>query len=363
MNERQRVWLGILLIIVIGSAAGCNLHGRPTVERKQRPVTSVARPVTAGTEAAEGDAVVAPGIVESWGDQVDLSAQEAGWISQIVVMEGAAVRAGDPLATLEDAAHRHAMDLALADLAEAQAALARIEHGATAEELRQAQADVDAASARSGLARATAARTIRLYADGVVAVAEQERAEADAWAQSALAERADARLAEVRRGARPEDRNAARARLETAQARVRVAEDNLSRRRVIAPAAGTILLSRFHAGEFYAVGAGPLFVLGDVSRLQIRLEVDEIDALDVRPGAACRLYSDGGARIADGRVVRLAPKMGRRGLALESPTARADIRVREVFVEVAATSELIPGQRVWGHAARDTKGKDARRPS
>jgi hypothetical protein len=43
--------------------------------------------------------------------------------------------------------------------------------------------------------------------------------------------------------------------------------------------------------------------------------------------------------------------MGRRGLAIESPTARADVRVREVFVEAPTPSSslLIPGQRVWGH--------------
>lgn len=38
-----------------------------------------------------------------------------------------------------------------------------------------------------------------------------------------------------------------------------------------------------------------------------------------------------------------------RGLPIESPIARADVRVREVFVEVPATNALIPGQRVWGH--------------
>jgi hypothetical protein len=94
-----------------------------------------------------------------------------------------------------------------------------------------------------------------------------------------------------------------------------------------------------------------------MSRLQVRLEVDEIAALDVRTGTDCRLYSDGGARIADGRIVRLAPTMGRRGLPLESSTARADIRVREVFVEVAATSTLIPGQRVWGHASQSAPAR------
>lgn len=359
MSQRQSVWKWIVPFAVIASTAACNLHGRPAVERKQRPVTAAARPASQASGASEADTVVAPGIVESWGDQIDLSAHESGWISQITVNEGQVVRAGEPLATIEDAAQRHAVELARADLAEAQAGLTRIERGATAEELRQAEAEFEAAAARSGLARTTAARSANLYAEGIVTKVETERDAADARTQAALADRAEARLREVRRGARPEDRDAARARLETARARLRVAEDDLARRRILAPVAGTILLSRFHAGEFYAAGAGPLFVLGDMSRLQVRLEVDEVDALDVRAGGVCRLYSDGGAPIADGRIVRLAPKMGRRGLALESPTARADIRVREVFVEVAAVPELIPGQRVWGHAARTKPARSA----
>jgi hypothetical protein len=84
----------------------------------------------------------------------------------------------------------------------------------------------------------------------------------------------------------------------------------------------------------------------------VRLEVDEIDALDVRSGARCALVSDDGTPVAEGIVDRLAPRMGRRRLSLESPTARADVRVREVFVEVVSGGPLVPGQRVWGHAAR-----------
>jgi len=82
------------------------------------------------------------------------------------------------------------------------------------------------------------------------------------------------------------------------------------------------------------------------------LEVDEIDAQGVNVGAACLLYSDSGVRLTEGTIVRLAPKMGRRALPIESPTARADVRVREVYVEIPATSKLIPGERVWGHTAR-----------
>ncbi len=330
--------------------AGCgNLHGRPTIERKARPVAPD-RPVA--TEAVDPDTVVSPGIVEPWDAQVELSAQESGWIAHILVNEGDIVQAGQLLATLDDTAQRHGVELAKADLAESEAAFARIERGATFEELQQAQAEYDAAAAREEFARAAAARANQLHGDGVLSDDERDRTTADARSQSAVAHRASARLAELTRGARIEDRQAASARLLAARARLQVAAASLSRRRVVAAGAGTVLLSRLHVGEFYNAGAGPLFVLGDMTRLQVRLEVDEIDAAVPVPGAACVIYSDAGVRLAEGTIVRLAPKMGRRALPLESPTARADVRVREVFVQVPPTSTLIPNQRVWGHTSR-----------
>ncbi|MBI3402269.1 MAG: biotin/lipoyl-binding protein [Acidobacteria bacterium] len=339
--------LAVLALSV--TLAGCNLHGRPTIERKARPVAPD-RP--AATETVDPDTVVSPGIVEPWDAQVELSAQESGWIAQLLVKEGDVVQPGQLLATLDDAAQRHNVELAQADLAEAEATLARIERGATLEELQQAQADYDAAAARDEFARTAEARMRRLHADGVVSDDERDRATAEARAQAAIAGRASARLVEIKRGARVEDRHAAGARLLAARARLRVMETGLSRRRVVAANAGTVLLSRLHVGEFYTAGAGPLFVLGDMTRLQVRLEVDEIDARVPAPGTACVIYSDAGVRLAEGTIVRLAPKMGRRALPLESPTARADIRVREVFVEVPRTSTLIPNQRVWGHTSR-----------
>jgi multidrug resistance efflux pump len=164
-----------------------------------------------------------------------------------------------------------------------------------------------------------------------------------------VAQASAARLGSVTRGARAEDRSAARARLVAARARLQVAEASLARRYVLAPKAATVLLSQFHVGEFFTPGGAPLLVLGDVSRLRVRMEVDEIDAMRVMEGAPCTIYGDDSARISDGNVFRVAPKMGRRALAIESPTARADVRVREVFVAVPATTALIPGQRVWGH--------------
>jgi multidrug resistance efflux pump len=296
--------------------------------------------------------VVAPGIVEPAGGEIAVAAQEAGWIARIEVAEGARVEAGQVLATLDDSTQRSALALAAADLAGAEAEVTRIEAGPTAEELAQARAELAGATARSQLTRSTAVRARTLHGLQAIPDAEEERALVEERAQQAQVDRSAARLRELERGARIEDRAAARARVAAARARLGMANAALARRVVVAPGAGEILLSRFHPGEHYDPGAGPLFLLGDTARLRVRLEVDEIDALDVRAGARCALVSDAGAPLGEGVVDRAAPRMGRRRLSLESPTARADVRVREVFVDVAAATALVPGQRVWGRAVR-----------
>jgi multidrug resistance efflux pump len=358
-------------LAMIASLSGCGLHGKPTVERKAAPPPGSAAPSSAArAEAVDPARVIAPGIVESWGGDTQLSAKESGWIDRVLVREGERVGAGQLLVVLDDASQRRAVELARADVTEADAATARMEAGATAEELRRAAADLEAATARAKLARSDAERTARLVDGGAVAVAEAERTSAEARALTALAAGAQARLEELERGARAEDRRAASARAAAARARLRLAEAALESRRVVAPGAGTVLVSRAHAGEFYAAGAGPLLVLGDTTRIQLRLEVDEIDASAVAGGAATAIYSDGGERLAQGAVFRIAPRMGRKGLPIESPTARQDVRVREVFVEVPASSGLVPGQRVWGHVSRldvgggkgDVRARAARQP-
>jgi multidrug resistance efflux pump len=334
------------LVALTVFASGCGLHGHPKVARKS-PAAQAAAAAPTGLE--EPGRVVAPGLVESWGGDVALSPQEAGQIAQLLIEEGQRVEAGQLLAVLDDSAQRAALDVAKADLSEAEAAFAKTLHGATAEELRKARAEAEADDARAAFARTNAQRMDRLGETQAVAPAEVQRADADAQTQIAVAQASAARLGSVTRGARSEDRSAAQARLAAARARLQVAEASLARRRVVAPKASTVLLSQFHVGEFFTPGGVPLFVLGDVSRLRVRLEVDEIDAMRVREGAECTIYGDDSVRIIEGHVFRVSPKMGRRGLAIESPTARADVRVREVFVEVPATSALIPGQRVWGH--------------
>jgi multidrug resistance efflux pump len=300
---------------------------------------------------------VAPGIVESWGGDVELSPQESGWIAKILVAEGQQVHAGQILAELDGDRERASVELAQADLAEAEATLAKTLNGSTAEQLQQARSEAEASRARAELAQRDADRSARLGQGSALPASEVDRASAEARAQSAVANASAAKLAEVQRGARREDRVAARNRVDAASARLALARASLARREVVAPVAGVILLGRFHAGEFFSVGSRPMFVVGDTSKLQVRLEVDEIDAFRVKDGGSCTLYADDNHKLAEASIFRIAPQMGRRGLGIETLTARADVRVREVFVETPASSVLVPGQRVWGHIAPSDPSK------
>ena len=329
------------MIVASVTLAGCGLHGS----------SGATHEAPSGSELVAGggpDRVAAPGIVEPWDGEVALAPPEAGWIAEIFVHEGERVRRGQTLATLDDAAQRAAVALARSEVAAAEAELRKLVRGATAEERRAARASASADASRAAFARSDASRFERLGERQATPRADVERATAEADAQTAVADASAARLATIERGARGEDRAIARARLDAARAGLGIAEADLARRQVTATVDGVVLVSRFHAGELFS-GTSPMFVLGDLSRLRLRLEIDEIDATRVAVGAATEVLGDDNVPVTTGRVFRIAPRMGRRSLAQENPTSRADTRVREVFVELVASEGVVPGMRLWGY--------------
>lgn len=324
--------------------ASCH-HGRPTIEKAKPSAASDRHPVQAMR-------VAAPGIVEPWRGEVRLASAEAGLLTHLSAEEGRPVRRGEVLGRLEDSAQRQAVALAQAEVSQAEALLAGA--AATPEEVRAAAAELEAATARATQQRRDQERAESLGDKGAISAADVERTTSSARADQAEADAATARLLIARRGARPPERRLARARLDGARARLESARAALERREVCASVDGVVLWSRRHAGEYYEPGQGPLVVLGDVSKLQVRLEIDDGDGDGLHPGAPCELRNDAGAVLAEGAVHRLAIEYGSRTLVPERPTARTDARVREAFVEVAPSRTLAPGLRVWGYCARST---------
>lgn len=105
---------------------------------------------------------------------------------------------------------------------------------------------------------------------------------ADARAQLALYNQVS-----DKRAISSDDLNRRRFASELASARVRELETELERLQVKAPIDGTLLRVSIRPGEYAQAGVlpTPLMLLGDISTMHVRVEVDESDALLVAPEA------------------------------------------------------------------------------
>ncbi|MEN9577389.1 MAG: hypothetical protein RJA70_398 [Pseudomonadota bacterium] len=345
MGANRMAW-GVAVVAL--ALAGC--HARPTIEKKQAAAGE-------GRHLVDASVVTAPGSVEPWFGEVKLASTEPGRLSEVLAVEGQLVKQGDLLVRLERSQQQHAVLIAESELRQAAALLAGV--SSTKEEVQAAAAEVEAAAARANQRRRESQRAASLGASGVLAVEAVEQLAAASVVEDAALAAGEARLLAIKRGARSSERQQLRARWESAQARLADAQAALMRREVRATIDGTVLWSRYHAGEYYSPGQGPLLVLGDMKRPQVCLEVDDTDGELVLVGAKVVLRTDGGELLGRGSVVRIASSLGSRSLSTERPTERTDARVREVFVEVETPTTLSSGQRVWGqidraarHAAR-----------
>ncbi len=128
----------------------------------------------------------------------------------------------------------------------------------------------------------------------------------------------------------------AEAQLGQATADVNATETNLDVLTVRAPVAGQVLQLKVHAGEFApdaASSAGaPLLLLGGVSPLNVRAEVDENDAWRVPAGAAATGFLRGNPKISVSLAfVRFEPCIVPKLSLTGGPTERVDTRVLQVI--------------------------------
>lgn len=175
------------------------------------------------------------------------------------------------------------------------------------------------------------AQLIANKADIVVAEAEVKRlqtqlARAEKLAAAGVTPDAD-------RDTLRDDLAVSAARLESARATATRTRLLLERLVVRAPVAGTILQVNVRAGEFAAAGAAksPL-VLGDISQVQVRADVDEQLAPRVKKGLAATGYVKGDSQhpIAM-EFVRIEPYIIPKVSLTGASTERVDTRVLQVI--------------------------------
>jgi HlyD family secretion protein len=307
------------------------------------------------TRAARADSseekrwqAVAPGRVESLSGEIKITSPVVGLVGEVLVRPNDKVFAGEPLIRLHD----NEIQARLA-AAEAQIAVRR-----------RARNDQNPSSRASDRRKAEDA-----VADGEKAVVDT-RAALDRVAferragRGSNADLESARTAFGRAQARLKQQKADLRRIETdsstplptqvegqlniARAELLVAEAANERMTIRAPIAGSVLQVNVKPGELAGPSSTqPLVLLGDISALRVRAELDERDLAEIRIGhpVLVRAAAFRGREFA-GKVSFIAPIVEPGRINARGQRALTDVDVVEVLVDLADAGPLAVGMKV-----------------
>jgi HlyD family secretion protein len=291
----------------------------------------------------EGDRVAA-GALLAVIDPIDITRQMQQTRAQLASQK-ASLRQAEENYLLTQKQNALAIRRAEAALAEAKARLAQAAAPTRSQEVEQAEAQVRRAEAQVADAQRSWDRQKALVAKGFVAQSAADAAQTQASLAEADLASAKERVSLLKEGARREDVAAARASVETARvqldtekanaanaglrlrdverARAEVAqiENQLSRQdvtlretRIVAPRSGEITGKFVNEGELvasatagFAQGA-TLVKIADLSRMQVRVNVNEVDIARVRVGLPVEVRVDGvPGKVFQGKVAAISP--------------------------------------------------------
>lgn len=223
--------------------------------------------------------------------QVELSFRVSGRIQTMRHEEGDTVRAGGLLATLDAKPYEDELQLAQAQLAEAQANLRKLQKGNRNEETAQAQALVNQRQATFDHALLEYNRQESLYADKVISKRERDDARARHEEARAALESAREALRMSTAGFRDEDIAAGSAGVQAATARLEQAKTRLSDTQLHAPSDGIILTRVTEPGAVVSTGQ-TVYALCLHTPVWVRAYVDEPELGKVKPGIKALIFTD-----------------------------------------------------------------------
>jgi len=238
-------------------------------------------------------------------DDRRLAFELSGKIIGIQAREGDRVTAGTVMATLDgalDAQARAARDLE-AKVAEVEARL--VAKGARPEEVSAARAHVRAAKAAEDLVKRQLARERDLHDRGVTPEARLDELEGQYARAVAEREALESNLANLQRGARSEEREAAKVRAEAARATVTLDDLRIERSELRAPSDVLVLDVHAEPGEVVAPGA-PVFTVAEPGRVHAEVFVPEGRLAGIDVGDRASVRADGIPSPLAGKVEHVA---------------------------------------------------------
>ncbi len=269
-------------------------------------------PPVAPPEKPFAKGVAATGILESAAENVSIGTPVPGLVSQVLVKVWDKVKEGQELMRLDDR--------------ELQA------------QLIGQEASIEVNQANLGISQAQLAKAQDTL-DRLKSISDQR-----AISQDDLRNRTNDVLVAKAQATQAE------AQLNAAHAAVKQTKLLIERLTVRAPRAGSILQVNIRAGEYASIqNKQAAITLGDVDMLQVRADVDEQNALSVRPDQPAKAFLKGDGKTAyDLDFVRIDPFVIPKQSLTGASTERVDTRVLQVIyrLKVPAGTTLYVGQQV-----------------
>jgi HlyD family secretion protein len=210
--------------------------------------------------------------------KVNVASEMSGTIERLYFEKGDRVREGQLLAEISTSRVRLEVKHAEAVVEAARSNLEKAEKGSRPEEIVIAEAVLQEARAALVEALRNLERAEKLYEFRAVSRSEYDSAKRIADMASAKVESARQRLILARQGPRLEDRKAARAHMEQAEAALALARDRLRKSMLHAPCDGIIAYREVEEGEVIVVPPGKtITTVVDLSHLRIRISLNEKD--------------------------------------------------------------------------------------
>jgi multidrug resistance efflux pump len=293
--------------------------------------------------------VAGAGMVEPETENISVGAPVPGVVVEVMAKVGAKVRAGDPLFRLDDRQRKAELAIRRAMLEDAKAQLERLDAMPRTEELPRAEAKVLEAKADWENWEQQWSRGESLVTKN--AISQEEFTERKQQALQAR-ERYNSAVAEydlLKAGAWEPDKHLAQAAINQAAAEVQETQTELDRLVIRALVDGEVLQVNVRPGEFVGAPASQaLVVLGNVTQLHVRVDVDEYDIPRFIADAPARATLKGQPNDSFPlRFVRIEPYVVPKKSLTGDNTERVDTRVLQVIYAIETGGRrLFVGQQL-----------------
>jgi HlyD family secretion protein len=285
----------------------------------KRLVILVAVLASACSKEAPSDRLRVSGHVEA--TETRLAPEAGGRILTLTVKEGDRVEPGQTVLTLDTRDVKLAIDRAKAEQAAAEAQLRLVQAGARTEDIRQAQSQIETAKAeaRAAMSELDAAEKDLARFDTLLKNNSGSRKQRDdaatrrdvardrvAQAESRV-KSSEEGLAKLRAGARPEEIDAARARVNVVSAQIASLEKGIGDATLTSPIAGTVTEKLVEVGEVIMPRA-PALVVVDLDHAWADVFVPEPTVPQIKIGQAATVFTDAGGAGLPGTISYISPK-------------------------------------------------------